>query len=69
MEGESIQSVEVDEDIVLVNKAVKSDFGLVIVVLGVIEKEGFFLFNEIEIVDNNFLNNQFDSKIIDSKLK
>lgn len=69
MEGESIQSVEVDEDIVLVNKAVKSDFGLVIVELGVIEKEGFFLFNEIEIVDNNFLNNQFDSKIIDSKLK
>lgn len=69
MEGESIQSVEVNEDIVLVNKAVKSDFGLVIVELGVIEKEGFFLFNEIEIVDNNFLNNQFDSKIIDSKLK
>lgn len=69
MEGESIQSVEVDEDIVLVNKAVKSDFGLVIVELGVIEKEGFFLFNEIEIVDNNFLNNQFDGKIIDSKLK
>lgn len=69
MEGESIQSVEVDEDIVLVNKAVKSDFGLVIVELGVIEKEGFFLFNEIEIIDNNFLNNQFDSKIIDSKLK
>lgn len=69
MEGESIQSVEVDEDIVLVNKVVKSDFGLVIVELGVIEKEGFFLFNEIEIVDNNFLNNQFDSKIIDSKLK
>lgn len=69
MEDESIQSVEVDEDIVLVNKAVKSDFGLVIVELGVIEKEGFFLFNEIEIVDNNFLNNQFDSKIIDSKLK
>lgn len=69
MEGESIQSVEVDEDIVLLNKAVKSDFGLVIVELGVIEKEGFFLFNEIEIVDNNFLNNQFDSKIIDSKLK
>lgn len=69
MEGESIQSVEVDEDIVLVNKAVKSDFGLVIVELGVIEKEGFFLFNEIEIVDNNFLNNQFDSIIIDSKLK
>lgn len=69
MEGESIQSVEVDEDIVLMNKAVKSDFGLVIVELGVIEKEGFFLFNEIEIVDNNFLNNQFDSKIIDSKLK
>lgn len=69
MEGESIQSVEVDEDIVLVNKAVKSDFGLVIVELGVIEKEGFFLFNEIEIVENNFLNNQFDSKIIDSKLK
>lgn len=67
MEGESIQSVEVDEDIV--NKAVKSDFALVIVELGVIEKEGFFLFNEIEIVDNNFLNNQFDSKIIDSKLK
>lgn len=31
MEGESIQSVEVDEDIVLVNKAVKSDFALVIV--------------------------------------
>lgn len=69
MEGESIQSVEVDEDIVLVNKAVKSDFGLVIVELGVIEKEGFFLFNEIEIVENNFLNNQFDSKIIDFKLK
>lgn len=69
MEGESIQSVEVDEDIVLMNKVVKSDFGLVIVELGVIEKEGFFLFNEIEIVDNNFLNNQFDSKIIDSKLK
>lgn len=69
MEGEGIQSVEVDEDIVLVNKAVKSDFGLVIVELGVIEKEGFFLFNEIEIVENNFLNNQFDSKIIDSKLK
>lgn len=69
MEGESIQSVEVDEDIVLMNKAVKSDFGLVIVELGVIEKEGFFLFNEIEIVDNNFLNNQFDNKIIDSKLK
>lgn len=69
MEDESIQSVEVDEDIVLVNKAVKSDFGLVIVELGVIEKEGFFLFNEIEIVENNFLNNQFDSKIIDSKLK
>lgn len=69
MEGESIQSVEVDEDIVLVNKAVKSDFGLVIVELGVIEKEGFFLFNEIEIVENNFLNNQFVSKIIDSKLK
>lgn len=69
MEGESIQSVEVDEDIVLVNEAVKSDFALVIVELGVIEKEGFFLFNEIEIVDNNFLNNQFDSKIIDSKLK
>lgn len=69
MEGESIQSVEVNEDIVLVNKAVKSDFGLVIVELGVIEKEGFFLFNEIEIVDNNFLNNQFDSIIIDSKLK
>lgn len=67
MEGESIQSVEVDEDIV--NKAVKSDFALVIVELGVIEKEGFFLFNEIEIVENNFLNNQFDSKIIDSKLK
>lgn len=64
MEGESIQSVEVDEDIVLVNKV-----RLVIVELGVIEKEGFFLFNEIEIVDNNFLNNQFDSKIIDSKLK
>lgn len=69
MEGESIQSVEVDEDIVLVNKAVKSDFGLVIVELGVIEKDGFFFFNEIEIVENNFLNNQFDSKIIDSKLK
>lgn len=69
MEGESIQSVEVDEDIVLLNKVVKSDFGLVIVELGVIEKEGFFLFNEIEIVDSNFLNNQFDSKIIDSKLK
>ncbi|XP_065939030.1 uncharacterized protein [Magallana gigas] len=69
MEGESIQSVEVDEDTVLVNKAVKSDSGPVTAEPGVIEKEGSPLSNETETVDNNSSNNQSDSKTTDSKPK
>lgn len=69
MEGESIQSVEVDEDTVLVNKTVKSDSAPVTAEPGVIEKEGSPLSNETETVDNNSTNNQSDSKTTDSKLK